>query len=90
MRWGAIIFSVPAVLLLSLYGWELSLVNECISEGLKYDFQIGECVEGSQGIDSPYYARHTLFVNSMLLLSVVGSGMMTGSMIKRGMVRNQD
>lgn len=90
MKWGSIIFSVPAILLLSLYGWEMSAVNDCIDQGLSYDFQLAECVEGEQDIYSPYYARHTLWVNSMLLLSIIGAFIMTASMIQRGMVRNQE
>jgi hypothetical protein len=88
MRWGSIIFSLPVILLLSLYGWELSTVNDCIDQGLSYDFQLEKCVAGEQDIRSPYYARHTLWVNSVLLLSVIGSMMMTIAMIKRGMASN--
>lgn len=88
MRWGSIVFSVPVILLLSLYGWELSIVNECLDQGLSYDFTKELCVEGSQDYKSPYYARHTIWVNSMLLLSVIGSMMMTMAMIKRGMQSN--
>ncbi len=85
MRWGSIVFSVPVILLLSLYGWELSTVNDCIDQGLSYDFQLEKCVAGEQDIQSPYYARHTVWVNCMLLVSVIGSLMMTMAMIKRGM-----
>ena len=88
MRWGSIIFSLPAILLLSLYGWELSSVNDCIDQGLSYNFELEQCIDGKQDIRSPFYARHTLFVNSMLLLSVVGSIMMTVAMIQRGMQRD--
>ncbi len=88
MRWGSIIFSLPAILLLSLYGWELSIVNDCMDLGLSYDFQQEICVEGKQAIHTPFYARHTLLVNGMLLLSVLGSIMMTMAMIKRGMQRD--
>ncbi len=89
MRWGSIIFSLPVILLLSLYGWELSTVNECIDQGLSYSFELEHCVDEKQNVRSPYYARHTVFVNSMLFLAILGSMMMTVSMIKRGMVRNQ-
>ncbi|OUS40754.1 hypothetical protein A9R00_04445 [Oleispira antarctica] len=88
MRWGSIIFSLPAILLLSLYGWELSSVNDCIDQGLSYNFELEQCIDGKQDIRSPFYARHTFFVNSMLLLSVVGSIMMTVAMIQRGMQRD--
>lgn len=88
MRWGSIVFSLPAILLLSLYGWELSVVNDCLDQGLSYSFSAETCVEGVQDHKSPYYARHTLLVNSMLLLSVIGSIMMTMAMIKRGMQQN--
>lgn len=88
MRWGSIIFSLPAILLLSLYGWELSIVNDCMDQGLSYDFQQETCIEGKQDIHTPFYARHTLLVNGMLLLSVLGSIMMTMAMIKRGMQKD--
>lgn len=88
MRWGSIIFSLPVILLLSLYGWELSVVNDCVDQGLSYDFAQQACVEGKQDIHNPFYARHALLVNSMLLMSVVGSIMMTIAMIKRGMQRD--
>jgi len=85
MRWGSIVFSLPAILLLSLYGWELSIVTACADQGLSYDFGLDKCVQGAQNIETPYYARHTIFVNLMLLISVLGSVMMTMAMIKRGM-----
>ncbi|MFT6190405.1 MAG: hypothetical protein ACJAW8_002165 [Oleispira sp.] len=88
MRWGSIIFSVPVILLLSLYAWELSIVTECIDQGLSYDFALEKCVTGVQNIETPYYARHTIFVNLMLLMSVVGSVLMTMAMIQRGMQRD--
>jgi hypothetical protein len=85
MRWGSIVFSLPVILLLSLYGWELSIITACADQGLSYDFGLVNCVEGAQNIETPYYARHTIFVNMMLLMSVFGSVMMTMAMIKRGM-----
>jgi hypothetical protein len=88
MRWGSIIFSLPVILLLSLYGWELSAVNDCIDQGLSYSFDVEKCIAEKQGVQSPYYARHTFFVNSMLFLSVLGSIMMTVAMIQRGMQRD--
>jgi hypothetical protein len=88
MRWGSIIFSLPVILLLSLYAWELSIVTECIDQGLSYDFSSEKCVPGQQNIQSPYYARHTILVNMMLLMSVLGSVMMTAGMVKRGMQRD--
>lgn len=88
MRWGSIIFSLPVILLLSLYGWELSAVNDCIDQGLSYRFDLEQCIDEKQGVESPYYARHTVLVNSMLLLSVLGSIMMTIAMIQRGMQRD--
>ncbi len=88
MRWGSIIFSLPVIFLLSQYGWELSIVNDCIDQGLSYDFNLEKCVQGEQDLHSPYYARHTVWVNSMLLLSVLGSAFMTVAMIQRGMKRD--
>jgi hypothetical protein len=88
MRWGSIVFSLPVILLLSLYGWELSAVTECIDQGLSYDFALEKCVTGEQNIQTPYYARHTVFVNLMLLMSVLGSVLMTVAMIQRGMQKD--
>ncbi|MDF1762245.1 MAG: hypothetical protein P1U57_02450 [Oleibacter sp.] len=86
LRYGSLLFAAPAILLLSLYGIELSAVSECTTQGLSYSYQSGEC--SSQLIEQmSYYRRHSGLVNSMMLLSMLGSFMMIFGMLKKGMTR---
>ena len=86
MRLGSLIFAVPAIVLLVLYGIELGAVSDCISEGGHYDYTSGLC--GTEITEQPsFYLRHRLLVDGMLLLSVVGSLLMTWGMLKKGMTR---
>lgn len=89
MRWGSILFTLPAVVLLCQYGWEMSLVSDCMELGLGYDFSAQQCADLDPISQPPFYARNTLWVNGMLLVSVVGSLMMTWGMIQRGMTRGR-
>ena len=83
MRWGSMLFVLPLAVLLVQYGFEMSAINGCTSEGLYYDPIAEQCVSQSTAMN-PFYARHTGWVNGLILLSFVGSMMMTLGMIKRG------
>jgi len=83
-RIGSLIFAIPAVLLILLYGIDLSTASDCTDIGQFYDFANDVCSE-SPVPGSSYYQRHTTFVNLMLLLSVIGSLMMTWGMLLKGM-----
>lgn len=82
LRFGSILFAVPGIILLVLYGIELSAATECQQMGLFYNAITGICEE-TQPVFSTFYLRHTLLVNSMLLVAVVGTVMMTLGMIKK-------
>ena len=87
MRWGSMLFALPVVVLLCQYGWEMSLVTNCLEQELGYDFGLERCAEVDPISQPPFYARNTLWVNSAMLVSVVGSLMMTWGMIQKGMTR---
>ncbi|MEK9712441.1 MAG: hypothetical protein VW258_07730 [Thalassolituus sp.] len=84
MRVGSMIFAIPAIMLIALYGIDLSTAGQCIDIGQYYDFANDICSERPVP-GSSYYQRHAAFVNIMLLLSVVGSLMMTWGMLVKGM-----
>ncbi len=89
MRLGSLIFAVPAVLLIVLYGIELSTVTSCIEAGGHYNFTSGECGEEiSERIS--FYQRHRPLVDLTLLLSTAGALMMTWAMLKKGMTPKSD
>jgi len=89
LRYGSLLFALPGLLLLTLYGLEMSAVTDCSQSGGFYNFDSGDCASEPQP-QSTYYARHTLFVNLMMLLSLVGALAMTWGMLLKGMTRAQD
>lgn len=86
LRYGSLLFALPGLLLLTLYGLEMSAVTDCIQQGGSYNFELSQCMTTQQP-QSAYYARHPLFVNLMLLLSALGALAMTWGMVLRGMTR---
>lgn len=86
LRYGALLFALPAILLLTLYGLEMSAISDCQALGQQLDLVSGECSEQQQ-VHSSYYQRHALLVNLMLLVSLLGALMMTWGMLKKGMQR---
>jgi len=89
LRYGSLLFALPGLLLLTLYGLELSAVTECTQQGGSYNFDNGECTETEQP-QTPYYARNAGFVNLMLLLSAAGALAMTWGMLLKGMTRPEE
>lgn len=88
LRYGSLLFALPGLLLLTLYGLEMSAVTDCSQTGGSYNFDNGKCLETEQP-QSSYYARHTVFVNLMLLVSTIGSLAMVWGMLLKGMTRPQ-
>lgn len=88
MRLGSILFALPAIVLVVLYGIELSAVSTCADQGLLYDFATNMCSD-QVSEQSSYYHRHGTFVDLMLLLSVLGSLLMIWGMLAKGMSRPQ-
>lgn len=89
MKWGSALFSLPVIVLLCQYGWEMSLVTECTESGLYFDFNQSECTENEPLSPNPYYARNTVWVNVMMLVSLTGALLMTWGMVKKGMTREE-
>lgn len=81
MRISTILFAVPGIILLILYGIELSAITQCQESGLFYDTTLKQCIE-QQPPFSSFYMRHTLFVNAMLIISTISALIMTISMSK--------
>ena len=88
LRYGSLLFALPGLLLVVLYGLELSAVTECTQQGGFYNFDNGKCTDVEAPL-STYYARNTLFVNLMLLASTIGALAMTWGMLLKGMSRSQ-
>lgn len=82
MRLGTTLFILPSILLLILYGIELSAITSCQELGLFYHATLKECVE-QQPAFSSFYMRNTVLVNSMLGLAAVGAFGMTTAMLNK-------
>ncbi|MDK2778759.1 MAG: hypothetical protein KYX62_13965 [Pseudomonadota bacterium] len=89
LRAGSILFALPAIVLLSLYGIEMSAMTDCSQSGGHYDFIRQVCSASEQPAIS-YYQRHTLLVNLMMLVSVAGTFAMVWGMLLHGMSRPKD
>ncbi|WP_430461646.1 hypothetical protein ACQUQU_02365 [Thalassolituus sp. LLYu03] len=83
LRVGSLLFALPGILLLALYGIELSSVTDCTQGGGFYDYVQGVCSSTPQE-EISYYRRHSGLVNSMMLLSVVGALAMSWGMLLKG------
>lgn len=81
-RIGSFIFAAPGILLLVLYGIELSAITDCQQQGLFYDAVTAQCRADAPAF-STFYMRHSLMVNLNLLLATVGAVLMTLGMLKR-------
>ena len=89
MRLGSVLFALPAIILLVLYGIELSAVSDCADQDLLYDYVTNNCTD-QKTEQSSYYHRHSTFVDLILLVSVVGSMLMIWGMLVKGMTRPKD
>lgn len=88
MRLGAIVFALPGILLLVLYGIELSAVTSCQELGLNYDVVAQQCSPDEQPFNT-FYMRNSTLVNSMMLLSVAGALALSWGMLVRGMAQQR-
>ncbi len=72
LRIGLVLLILPPAILLGGYFSELANVNECIRAQGSYDYLRMVCDFDQQHPFIPYFARHTLWVNSAMSLSVLG------------------
>ena len=86
LRLGSLLFAVPGILLLTLYGIEMSAVADCSQSGGFYDVINGVCADQEQ-VRTSYYQRHSTLVNLMMLLSVIGTFAMVWGMLIKGTTR---
>lgn len=80
-RIGVIFFTVPCVILLALYGVELSTATDCQQLGLFYDAISKQCVEQKPAFTS-FYLRNTYLVNLLLIASSLGAIAMIIGMVQ--------
>lgn len=86
LRLGSLLFALPALILLVLYGIEMSAISDCTQLGGIYNFETATC--GSEAIEqTSYYTRHSGLVNGMMLLSVLGALAMSLGMLIKGMAQ---
>ena len=80
-RIGVIFFTIPGVILLTLYGIELSAATDCQQMGLHFDAISKQCVAQQPAFTS-FYLRNTYLVNIMLLASSLGAVAMIIGMVQ--------
>jgi len=72
IRIGLLLLIAPCLLLMGLYMPEQSSVADCIALGGSYDFERQLCDQENSHPTSTFMARHTLLVNSSMLLALLG------------------
>lgn len=82
MRISAIVFAVPGIILLILYGIELSAITNCQELGLFYDAHLKQCTTQKPPFNT-FYTRNPLLVNGMLAFASLGALSMCLAMLKR-------
>lgn len=82
IRVSSLIFIVPGIILLVLYGVELSAITECQELGLFYDTHIKQCTEQKPPFNT-FYMRHVVLVNTLLIISSLGAAAMCVGMLNR-------
>ena len=87
-RIGVIFFTIPCIILLTLYGMELSAATDCQKLNLYYDAFNQTCVE-SQPEFSSFYMRNTYLVNILLLVSTIGAFALIVGMVQDKKARQQ-
>lgn len=80
-RIGVIFFTIPCIILLTLYGIELSAATECQQLGLHYDALSKQCVDISPAFSS-FYMRNAYLVNIMLVIATAGAAAMIVGMVQ--------
>ena len=90
LRWGMILLFLPCVVLVTLYMMEAQDVARCLEVGGSWDYALGVCDQQNTHEFISFMTRHGFWVNSGMLLSVVGLMMGTWGMILKGMSTPKD
>lgn len=90
LRWGMILLFLPSVVLVTLYMFEAQDVARCVDGGGSWDFLNGLCDQQTKHEYMSFMTRHGFWVNSGMLVSIVGLIMGTWGMILKGMSTPKD
>jgi hypothetical protein len=90
LRWGMILLFVPSVVLVTLYMLEAQAAVRCVQNLGSWDYVLGLCDANNKHDVVPYMVRHGFWVNSGMLVSIVGLAMTTWGMIIKGMATAKD
>lgn len=90
LRWGMILLFLPSVVLVTLYMIEAQNAARCVQDGGSWDYIKGLCDDKVRHEVVTFMARHGLWVNLGMLVSVIGLAMGTWGMILRGMSTPKD
>ena len=72
IRIGLLLLIAPCLMLMGMYMPEQSSVVDCSAIDGSYDFQKQRCDTLNTNPSSTFMARHTLLVNSAMLLALLG------------------
>jgi len=90
LRLGMLLLFLPSVILVTLYMIEAQDVARCTHEGGSWDFVNGICDQKTTHEYVTFMARHGIWVNLGMLVSVIGLAMGTWGMILKGMSTPKD
>lgn len=90
LRWGMIMLFLPSVLLITHYMIEAQDVASCVQNKGSWDYLLGLCDMNVKHEFVAYSARYGFWVNSGMLVSIVGLVMLTLGMIQKGMSQPKD
>ncbi|WP_261842873.1 hypothetical protein [Aliamphritea ceti] len=71
LKLGLALLILPGVVLMTLFWQDLTLMRECMAQGLSFDAYAQTCSETEQSF-VPFGQRNPTLVNSVMLLSVLG------------------
>lgn len=83
LRLGLLLLVIPSVLLMVGYMYEQSLVNDCLDAGGSFNYTENVCDQQNTHPFVPYMARHPLWVNGGMLLTVLGTFLCIAGLYKR-------
>lgn len=90
LRWGMILLFLPCVVLVTLYMLEAQEVARCLDAGGSWDYVKGVCDHETSHEFVTFMTRHGFWVNSGMLVAIVGLMMGTWGMILKGMSTPKD
>ena len=83
LRLGLLLLVIPSVLLMVGYMYEQSLVSGCLDAGGSFNYTENACDQQNTHPFVPYLARHPLWVNGGMLLTVLGTLLCIVGLYKR-------